>query len=134
MQQTRYEILIWLPSPLGDAVLCTPALRAIRQYFKDSLITIFANPVVCDVLSSGNFIDRSPEQSTNNPDWTDFCYKNEIRIIGDAPCAPYERPVCKKSEYLCMQAITVEMVCDAAKKLLEDSHREQQQICESKNL
>jgi heptosyltransferase-2 len=368
MQQTRYEILVWLPSPLGDAVLCTPALRAIRQHFKDSRITIFANPVVCEVLSSSNFIDRCLEQSTNNPlaiakmlkahkfthailfknsfgsalavflagissrigyardgrgllltdklyplklpdgkfkpvsmidyylsiasrlgadtadknlelfvdrqdqenlkaklpqviksevpviiivpgaaggpskcwpserfaqtadwfitnynatvvisvapnpaerqiaqeicdlsrlsqraqrsrlehklinladspislgelkaliacadlvisndtgprhiaialrrkiisllgpnnpAWTDFGYKNEIRIIGDVPCAPCEKPVCKQSEHLCMQAITVEMVCDAAKKLLGNSHREQRQICESKNL
>ena len=60
----------------------------------------------------------------NNPDWTDFGYENEIRIIGSAPCAPCDRPVCKKSEHLCMQSITVEMVCDAAKKLIGNSHRE----------
>ncbi len=70
----------------------------------------------------------------NNPAWTDFSYENEIRIIGNAPCAPCDRPICKKSEHLCMQAITVEMVCDAAKKLLENSHQKQQQLCESKNL
>jgi heptosyltransferase-2 len=55
----------------------------------------------------------------NNPDWTNLGYENETRIIGDAPCAPCDRPVCKKSEHLCMQSITVEMVCDTAKKLLE---------------
>ncbi|MHC4891037.1 MAG: glycosyltransferase family 9 protein, partial [Planctomycetota bacterium] len=54
----------------------------------------------------------------NHPDWTNFGYENEIRIIGDAPCAPCNRPICKKSEHFCMQAITVEMVCDAVKKLL----------------
>ena len=61
----------------------------------------------------------------NNPDWTDLGYENEIRIIGSAPCAPCDRPVCRKTEHLCMQSITVEMVCDAAKKLLGNSHREQ---------
>ena len=61
----------------------------------------------------------------NNPAWTEFDYENEVRIIGDVPCAPCDKPVCKKSEHLCMQAITVEMVCDAVKKLLEDSHRKQ---------
>jgi len=61
----------------------------------------------------------------NNPDWTDLGYENEIRIIGSAPCAPCDRPVCRKSEHLCMQSITVEMVCDAAKKLLGNSHQEQ---------
>jgi len=55
----------------------------------------------------------------NDPAWTETDYKDEIKIIGDAPCAPCEKPVCKKNEHLCMQAITVEMVCNAAKKLLD---------------
>ena len=64
----------------------------------------------------------------NNPAWTDLGYENEIRIIGDAPCAPCDRPICKKSEHLCMQAIAVEMVCDAAKKLLEKKSPDNQQL------
>ena len=60
-------------------------------------------------------------------------YENEIRIIGSVPCAPCERPICKKSEHLCMQSITVEKVRDAAKKLLENKHTRTRQICESKN-
>jgi len=59
----------------------------------------------------------------NNPAWTDTGYENEIQLIGDVPCAPCDKPVCEKSEHLCMQAITVEMVCNAAKKILEDSQR-----------
>ncbi len=57
----------------------------------------------------------------NDPAWTETGYKNEIQIIGDAPCAPCARPTCKMSEHLCMQAITVDMVCNAAKKLLENN-------------
>jgi heptosyltransferase-2 len=54
----------------------------------------------------------------NDPAWTDTGYENEIQIVGDVPCSPCTRPTCKESEHFCMQAITVEMVCDTAKKLL----------------
>ena len=67
MQETGNEILVWLPSPLGDAVLCTPALRAIRQHFKSSEITFFGNPVVREFLSPSNFNDQWLEHDTNNP-------------------------------------------------------------------
>ena len=67
MQDTRCEILVWLPSPLGDAVLCTPALRAIRQHFKSSKISFFAKPAVREVLSPGSFNDSWLEQQSRNP-------------------------------------------------------------------
>ncbi len=69
----------------------------------------------------------------NDPAWTDFGYENEIRIIGDAACIPCDKPKCQQTEHLCMQSITVEMVCEAAKKMLEGSYPEQQQICVDKN-
>ncbi|MFH1884329.1 MAG: glycosyltransferase family 9 protein [Planctomycetota bacterium] len=59
----------------------------------------------------------------NDPAWTDTNYENEIQIIGNVPCAPCSKPKCKKSEHLCMQAITVEMVCEAAKELLENNRK-----------
>ena len=58
----------------------------------------------------------------NDPSWTDSGYEGEIQIVADVPCAPCRKPICKKREHLCMQAITVEMVSDAARKLLEDNH------------
>jgi len=54
----------------------------------------------------------------NDPAWTDTDYENEIQIIGNVPCAPCTKPVCKKARHLCMEAITVEMVCDAAKSAI----------------
>jgi heptosyltransferase-2 len=57
----------------------------------------------------------------NDPAWTDIGYENEIQIVGNAPCAPCRKPVCKKPRHLCMEAITVEMVCNAAGKLLANS-------------
>lgn len=58
----------------------------------------------------------------NDPAWTNTDYENEIQITGDAPCAPCAKPVCKESQHLCMESITVEMVCDAVGKLLEGSN------------
>ncbi len=67
MRDTRYKILVWLPSPMGDAVLCTPALRAIRKHFKSCKISFFATPVVRDVLSPYSFNDKWLEQKNENP-------------------------------------------------------------------
>lgn len=60
----------------------------------------------------------------NDPVWTDTQYENEIQIVGNVPCAPCTSPTCNQSQHLCMQSITVEMVCRAAKELLE-GHRKQ---------
>ena len=54
----------------------------------------------------------------NDPAWTETNYENEIQIVGNVPCAPCAKPTCTKPQHLCMQSITVEMVCDAAKELL----------------
>ena len=64
MQKTN--VLVWLPSPIGDAVLCTPALRAIREYFSSCKITFFANPIVRQVLSPSSYNDTWLEQKDNN--------------------------------------------------------------------
>lgn len=68
MTQIQDEnILVWLPSPMGDAILCTPALRAIREHFKTSRIYFFAKPVVYEILSPSDFNDVWLLQQTNNP-------------------------------------------------------------------
>ena len=54
----RQKMLIWLPSPLGDAVMSTPALRAIRQKYTDAEICFLGNSPVKAVLSDGAFNDR----------------------------------------------------------------------------
>ncbi|MHC4619452.1 MAG: lipopolysaccharide heptosyltransferase II [Planctomycetota bacterium] len=67
MQHTADNILVWLPSPMGDAILCTPALRAIRRRFESSKITFFARPVVREILSPGAFNDKWLDQKSKNP-------------------------------------------------------------------
>jgi len=57
----------------------------------------------------------------NDPAWTDPGYADEVFVKGDAPCAPCDKPVCKKPSHLCMEAITVEMVCKASAKALDAS-------------
>jgi heptosyltransferase-2 len=66
MDDNQYEILVWLPSPLGDAVLCTPALRALRQHFTHSRITFLARPTVRQVLSPCSFNDKWIEHHRRN--------------------------------------------------------------------
>jgi heptosyltransferase-2 len=52
------NLLVWLPSPLGDAVLCTPALRAIRAHFESAQITFLGSETVRQLLSPCPFNDR----------------------------------------------------------------------------
>jgi heptosyltransferase II len=54
----------------------------------------------------------------NNPEWTDPGYKDEVFIKGEAACAPCDKAVCKETSHFCMEAITVEMVCQAAAKAI----------------
>ena len=72
----------------------------------------------------------------NDPAWTDTECENEIQIVGNVPCAPCSKPDCRASQHLCMQAITVETVCDAAKELFENGRKQatimtQQQLLET---
>jgi heptosyltransferase-2 len=55
----------------------------------------------------------------NNPEWTDPGYDDEVFIKGEAPCAPCDKPVCKQTSHFCMEAITVEMVCQTVAKALK---------------
>lgn len=59
----------------------------------------------------------------NDPAWTDTECESEIQIVGNVPCAPCSKPNCRETQHLCMQAITVEMVCGAAKELLEGNRK-----------
>jgi heptosyltransferase II len=56
----------------------------------------------------------------NNPAWTSNDYKDEIKITGQAPCVPCDKPICKKDKHYCMESITAEMVCAEAEKVLKN--------------
>ncbi|HOK95665.1 MAG TPA: lipopolysaccharide heptosyltransferase II [Anaerohalosphaeraceae bacterium] len=52
------KVLIWLPSPLGDAIMATPALRAFRELFKDARICFLASSFTREILSPSPFCDE----------------------------------------------------------------------------
>lgn len=51
------NVLIWLPTPLGDAIMATPALRAFRGLFADARITFIAPEFTRQILSPSRFCD-----------------------------------------------------------------------------
>ncbi len=53
------KILVRLPNWIGDAVMSTPALGAIRAAFPSSEIVLAANPVVSELMSPHPFSDRA---------------------------------------------------------------------------
>lgn len=57
MNSTKEKILVWLPSPMGDAILSVPALRSIREHFSQANITFLATKVVRDVLQPCSYCD-----------------------------------------------------------------------------
>lgn len=74
-EMQNIKILVWLPSPMGDAILCTPALRAIREKYKSSEIFFLANPTVRRILSPCSFNDDWLECDNMNP----FAIANKLR-------------------------------------------------------
>lgn len=55
-------MLIWLPSPLGDAIMATGTLRAIRSLFGTSHITFLGSAFTREILSPSPFCN----------DWLDY--------------------------------------------------------------
>src|SRR5262245_11642606 len=52
------NIAVMLPGWIGDAVMATPALRALRLHFADARITGVAKPYVAGVLAGGDWFDE----------------------------------------------------------------------------
>ncbi|MCD4831507.1 MAG: lipopolysaccharide heptosyltransferase II [Anaerohalosphaeraceae bacterium] len=63
----KQNILIWLPSPMGDAIMSTAALRSIRQEFKDSRIHFLASDTVKGILWPNDFCDGWVKLKSRNP-------------------------------------------------------------------
>jgi heptosyltransferase-2 len=52
------KILVRAPNWVGDALMCIPALEALRRFHAGDQITILARPAVADVLDGQPFTDR----------------------------------------------------------------------------
>ena len=60
--KTKYtpnRILIWCPNWVGDAVMATPALRAVRDRFPESHIVLLCKPTIAELLSGLPFFDET---------------------------------------------------------------------------
>ena len=55
---TSQRVLIWLPLPLGDAIMATPALREFRSLFSKASITFLGPAFTRQVLSPSPFCDN----------------------------------------------------------------------------
>ena len=53
------KIAVFLPNWVGDAVMATPTLRAVRENFADAEIVGILRPYVADVLDGLPLVDRS---------------------------------------------------------------------------
>ncbi len=53
------RILVRAVNWVGDAVMTTPALGLIREYFPDAEITLLANPAVAALFTPHNYIDKT---------------------------------------------------------------------------
>ena len=52
------NILIIRTDRIGDVVLTTPAIKAVRNYFPEAKITVLMSPVTLDLLQGVDFIDE----------------------------------------------------------------------------
>src|SRR5262249_44275949 len=49
---------VFLPNWIGDAVMATPALRALRKHFRGATLVGVQKPYVSGVLEGGDWFDR----------------------------------------------------------------------------
>ncbi|MCP4449837.1 MAG: lipopolysaccharide heptosyltransferase II [Planctomycetes bacterium] len=58
----KENILVWLPSPMGDTILATGVLRALRAHFAQAGITYYGSPVTRQLLTPCAWHDDWLEQ------------------------------------------------------------------------
>ncbi|MHC5083299.1 MAG: lipopolysaccharide heptosyltransferase II [Planctomycetota bacterium] len=88
------RIIIWLPSPLGDAIMATGALRAFRQLYADDHITFMAAPFTRQILSPTAFCD----------DWIDL-EKGFLANVKSLKAGNFEAAILLKNSFSCALAI-----------------------------
>ncbi len=69
------KTLVVLPNWVGDVVLATPALRALRKGLTDSEITYLMRPYVADVLQDSPWADRVEL-------WPESCGRRKRGLLG----------------------------------------------------
>ncbi|NQV34160.1 MAG: hypothetical protein HQ515_15815, partial [Phycisphaeraceae bacterium] len=60
----KETILVWLPSPMGDTILATGALRALRAHFSQASITYYGSDMTRQLLTPCPWYDAWLEQTS----------------------------------------------------------------------
>ena len=64
------HLAIFLPNWVGDVVMATPALRALRSCFPDALITHVGRPIALELLEQEGLADLTiPDLCQSRPGW-----------------------------------------------------------------
>lgn len=53
------------------------------------------------------------------PEWTDTSYPHERKVLIKVDCGPCQKPICPLGHLKCMTGVTVDMVMDACRELLQ---------------
>ena len=66
------NILIRGPNWVGDSVLAIPAMKAVREHFRNARITLFVRPWVAGLFTSARFVDHvwSQPRPSSIADWS----------------------------------------------------------------
>lgn len=89
------NILIWLPSPMGDCIMATPALAAFRNLFEKDKIYYCANQTAADILKPCRFTD----------DWIIFKNYNPLTIAKELRKHNFQAAVLMKNSFASALAV-----------------------------
>src|SRR5438552_1610170 len=59
------NLAVFIPNWIGDAVMATPALRALRKHYPSARITGVLKPYVAGVLQGGAWLDETISADDN---------------------------------------------------------------------
>ena len=85
---TSQRVLIWLPLPLGDAIMATPALREFRLLFSDASITFLGPAFTRQILSPSPFCD----------DWIDLD-KSSMKNLQQIKAGHFDTAIVLKNSF-----------------------------------
>ena len=103
------------PINLGAVALNGGQLKAL-YWLADLVVTNDTGPRHIAIALNKDLITLF---GPNNPQWTQTDHDKEIQVIGQAPCVPCDKPVCRQNRHLCMESITVDRIFELAANILE---------------
>ncbi|MGC1272917.1 MAG: lipopolysaccharide heptosyltransferase II [Planctomycetaceae bacterium] len=78
------KLAVFLPNWVGDAVMATPALRAVRSRFDDAEIVAVLRPPIGDVLAGTGLVDRTVTHVPRGRDSRTSGWRFAMRLRAEA--------------------------------------------------